>query len=237
MKIKIKNRFTKKVIYFGEFDSIRDCVVSAVNSRANLYVANLSGANLSGADLSGADLSGADLSGADLSRANLSGANLSGANLSGANLSGADLSGANLSRANLSRANLSVANLSGAKNFNAWATDDLRILLDQPGKIRAYKLVNEKNEGIYKGGLVYKKGEMVSTKKANTDENEQCAEGISLATLPWCIREWKEGYKVLVVEFTAKDIAAIPFGTDGKFRVKKCKVVGEKDLKKIGVKK
>jgi hypothetical protein len=108
-------------------------------------------------------------------------------------------------------------------------------LLDQPGKIRAYKLVNNKGEGIYKGGIVYKKGEIVEVKNANTDESAQCAEGISLATLPWCIREWEEGYKILVVEFTAKDIAAIPFGTDGKFRVKKCKVVGEKDLEKIGV--
>jgi hypothetical protein len=34
--------------------------------------------------------------------------------------------------------------------------------------------------------------------------------------------------------FTAKDIAAIPT-SDGKFRVHKCSIVGEKDLKEIGL--
>jgi hypothetical protein len=117
--IEIVNRWTRAVIFSGEYASLKEAVEAAVRSRAdlsraNLSRANLSGANLSGALLSGADLSGALLSGADLSRANLSRANLSGANLSGALLSGADLSGALLSGADLSRANLSRANLSEA---------------------------------------------------------------------------------------------------------------------------
>ncbi len=107
--IEIKNRFTGKVIFSFECETVKECVIEAVNSRANL-----SGANLSGADLSRANLSGADLSVADLSEANLSGANLSRANLSVADLSVADLSVADLSRANLSRADLSGADLSGA---------------------------------------------------------------------------------------------------------------------------
>jgi hypothetical protein len=32
------------------------------------------------------------------------------------------------------------------------------------------------------------------------------------------------------MEFTAADIAAIPLATDGKFRLRRCKVVGEKDI-------
>lgn len=40
--------------------------------------------------------------------------------------------------------------------------------------------------------------------------------GFNLVTLPWCPREWKPGYKVLLCEFTAADIAAIPIG-GGKF--------------------
>jgi uncharacterized protein YjbI with pentapeptide repeats len=39
----------------------------------------------------------------------------------------------------------------------------------------------------------------------------------------------------LTVEFRAEDIAAIPTGTDGKFRLFRCRVVGEKDLAEIGL--
>jgi uncharacterized protein YjbI with pentapeptide repeats len=212
-------------------------------SRANLSRAYLSGANLSRADLSraylsGANLSRADLSGADLSRANLSRAYLSGADLSGADLSRANLSRAYLSGANLSRANLSGADLSRATGINKYLADDLRILFDQKGKIRAYKLVDsEYNSPIHDKKLQYKKGQIVSVPltECNKREEEHCGAGVNLATLPWCMKEWKEGYKILICEFTAKDIVAIPIGTDGKFRVQKCKVVGEKDLVEIGL--
>jgi hypothetical protein len=204
-------------------------------SGANLSGANLSGANLSGANLSRADLSWANLSGADLSWANLSGADLSVANLSGANLSGADLLGADLSWADLSWANLSGANLSGAKGINKHRVTPLRILLDQPGKIRAYKLVNENSVGPFNGGITYLIGGKYEVLNADTNEGEHCAAGISLATLDWCMREWKPEYKILLAEFEAKDIAAIPTATDGKFRVFRCEIVGEKDLKEIGL--
>jgi hypothetical protein len=164
------------------------------------------------------------------SRADLSGANLSGANLSRANLSRADLSGADLSGANLSR-----ANLYGAKGGNACRCTPLLILLDQPGKIRAYKLVNSTGEGPYNGGITYEIGKSYKVDDACTDINVQCGPGISLATLDWCMKEWCEGYRILIAEFTAKDIAAIPTATDGKMRVHRCKIVGEKDLVEIGL--
>jgi uncharacterized protein YjbI with pentapeptide repeats len=72
----------------------------------------------SGADLSGADLNDADLSNADLSNAYLSDADLSGADLNGADLSGAYLRGAYLSNADLSDADLRGANLRGAEMQN-----------------------------------------------------------------------------------------------------------------------
>ena len=109
------------------------------------------------------------------------------------------------------------------------------MLQDQIGKIRAYKLVNKKNEGPYNGGIVYRMGKTANVKKADSDETIQCSYGISLATLDWCMKEWREGYKILIAEFSNKDIAAIPIGSDGKFRVSKCKIVGEKDLKEIGL--
>ena len=112
--IEIKHRFTGQVICAFDVETMRDAVIKAVKSGADLSGADLSGANLYGANLSGANLYGANLSRANLSGADLSGANLYGANLYGADLSLADLSLADLSRADLSRANLSGANLSGA---------------------------------------------------------------------------------------------------------------------------
>jgi uncharacterized protein YjbI with pentapeptide repeats len=92
--IEIKNRWTGQVIYTSQKETLREAVIEAVESGANLSGADLSNANLIGAYLSGANLCNANLSGADLSGANLIGAYLIGADLSGADLSGADLSGA-----------------------------------------------------------------------------------------------------------------------------------------------
>jgi hypothetical protein len=82
--IQIKNRWTGSIIfeYSSENNTIKETVLEAIKSGADL-----SGANLSGANLTGADLTGADLSGADLYRADLTGAYLTRANLSRANLS------------------------------------------------------------------------------------------------------------------------------------------------------
>jgi hypothetical protein len=235
MKFEIKHRYSGKVIFSLETDSMRLCVEAAVKSGANLSGAYLWGADLSGANLSRANLSWADLSGANLSRADLSGADLSGAYLSGAYLSRAYLSRADLSGADLSGADLSGAYLSGANGINKHRVTPLRILLDQPGKIRAYKLVDQNNVGPFNGGITYLIGGKYEVLNADTNESEHCAAGISLATLDWCMREWISGYKILLAEFEAKDIAAIPTATDGKFRVFRCEIVGEKDLKEIGL--
>ena len=239
MKFNVTNRWSGAVVFTAEIDAREDTPTSVKLGLAVRWAvqtsANLSGANLRGANLSGANLRGANLSGANLSGANLSDANLSGANLSGANLSGANLRGANLSGANLSGANLSDANLSGAKGISPYRCTPLLMLLDQPGKIRAYKLVNQKDEGPINGGLKYKIGKSVSVKNANCDVNEQCAAGISVATLDWCMAQWVEGYRILLVEFEAKDIACIPTATDGKFRLHRCDVLSEVDLEKIGL--
>jgi hypothetical protein len=225
MKFEIKSWLNWGVLFSLETESMKLCLEAAVKSGADLSGANLSGAYLSGAYLSGANLSGANLSGADLSRAYLS----------RANLSRAYLSRANLSRANLSGANLSGANLSGAIGVNKHLCTPLLLLSDQPGRIRAYKLVNTDFVGPFNGGIKYEIGKTVSVDNADADDTKQCAAGINVATLDWCIREWKEGYHILIVEFTAKDIACIPTATDGKFRLHRCEVVGEKDLNEIGL--
>jgi len=106
MLIQIKNRFTAAVIFEGEYESLRLCVLEAVKARAYLADANLAGA----------DLARADLTDAYLARANLADANLAGANLAGAYLTGAYLTGADLARANLAGAYLAGADLTGARN-------------------------------------------------------------------------------------------------------------------------
>ena|ERR1700683_1289555 len=59
------------VLFSAAVETIKDLVVVAVKSGANLRSADLYGANLGGADLGGADLYGANLYGANLGDANL----------------------------------------------------------------------------------------------------------------------------------------------------------------------
>jgi hypothetical protein len=220
MKFQIKHKYSGKILFEVETKSLKLAIEAAVEKETNLREADLREANLRGANLWGADLREADLG---------------GANLRGADLWVADLRGADLREADLGGADLREADLRGAIGINKYLVTPLLFLLDQPEKIRAYKIVNSRNEGIYQGGIVYEIGKSYSVENANTDERIQCAEGINLATLDWCIKEWRQGYRILIAEFTAKDIAAIPIATDGKFRVHRCKIVGEKDLKEIGL--
>jgi uncharacterized protein YjbI with pentapeptide repeats len=98
--IAIKSRWAgATVVYQSTKTTMREAVVEAVESGADLSGADLRDANLYGADLRDADLCDADLRSADLCSANLSDANLSGANLSGADLCDADLRRAELQNA------------------------------------------------------------------------------------------------------------------------------------------
>ena len=242
---------------------VKQALEEVVSRDANLRDANLRGADLGGADLRGADLRGADLGdanlrgadlgdanlrGADLGDANLRDANLGDANLRGADLGGADLRDAYLGDADLRDANLRDANLrdadlrdadlrdaylGDAKGIHPSRVTPLHILLDQPGKVRAYKLVNERNQGPFNGGLTYSVGETVEVDACNTDPNDHCGAGINVATLPWCLDSWRPGFKVLLVEFRTKDIAVVPTATDGKFRCHRVKVIREIDVSEI----
>jgi hypothetical protein len=112
---RIKHRRTGAVLYASGGESLRDAVVTAARSGADLSGADLSGADLSGADLRGADLRGANLSGADLSSAYLRGAYLRGADLRGAYLRGEYLRGAYLRGAYLRGAKIGNSTLVGAR--------------------------------------------------------------------------------------------------------------------------
>jgi len=244
VKFAIKHRFSGSVLFEAEINATDDTPLSiklglsvkwAISAKADLSYADLRSADLSSADLSYANLSYANLRSADLSYADLSYANLSYANLRYADLRSADLRSADLSYADLSYANLRYANLRYATGVVAERTTDLLLLLDQPGRIRAYKLVNERSEGHINGGIKYVIGESCSVENANTDVTAHCGAGINVATLPWVLREWRPGYRVLIVEFEAADIAAIPTATDGKFRLHRCAVVGEKTIDPVAL--
>ena len=154
-----------------------------------------------------------------------------------ANLRNADLRNANLSGANLRIAYLSGADLSGANGITPERVSPLHLYRYQlPGaELVAFKLVNANSEGPFNGGVVYRPGELVSVGNANTDPLQDCAAGINVATLDWCLREWRETYRILRVAFTTADIAAIPVATDGKFRLRRCRVVDEMDLVALGI--
>jgi uncharacterized protein YjbI with pentapeptide repeats len=203
---------------------------------AYLQSADLRGAYLRGADLQSADLRGAYLRGADLRGAYLQSADLRGADLRGAYLQSADLRGAYLQSADLRGADLRGAYLRGAKNFDPRRCNDLLMLLEQPGAIRAYKLVADDYGSPMEttGRLFYRAGATLDVPNANTDANADCAAGVNVATLPWAMQNWSPGRRVMLVEFTAADIAAIPL-SDGKFRVRRCAVIRELDLIELGL--
>jgi len=201
---------------------------------ANLRSANFVRANLMSANLTGANLIGACLRSAYLADVNLSGAKLIGANLEYAYLAGARLVGADFSSADLSGTYLVGANLDGAK-LNRHLVDDLAILRAQPGKVRAYKLVNKDGYGPHHGGIKYEIGSTIEEPNSDYNEHRQCGAGINLASLAWCCRHWHPGYRILSCEFDAQDIVTIPIGTDGKFRVRKCRVLSEVSLSDVGL--
>ena len=154
---------------------------------------------------------------------------------SGAYLHGADLHGADLQGAYLHGANLRGADLRGASGINPYRSALLMMLLDQPGEICLYKIVNQNHEGIFNGGLKYRTGEKISVDDADTDINRSCGKGINVATLDWCLMNYQDGCKILKVYFTAGDIACIPLATDGKIRLHRCRVGEAVDYAEIGL--
>ena len=162
----------------------------------------------------------ADLSYSDLRDSDLRGAGLRGADLRGADLRGADLRG---------------SDLRGSRGISPEQCQPLLLLQYQVGKIRAFKVVTGNFESpCAEIKLVYTIGSMVEVADVNDNPDYDCGAGINLATLDWCLKtyrgELQEGkFRLLLCEFTAADIVAIPHASDGKFRVRRCKVIKEID--------
>jgi len=203
---------------------------------ANLWGVNLPEADLREADLREADLWEANLRGADIQEANLQKADLQKANLRGANLREADLRGANLREADLRGANLREANINGT-DLKIYRSD-MNILRYQKGKLRAFKYLTTSMDSPYQA-CTYEVGGEYEEEDIDTDERNECGKGLNVATLEWCLRD--TGMNItdnvyVEVEFDAEDIVAIPYLSDGKFRVRKLKVlriIPKKELKAI----
>jgi len=139
--------------------------------------------------------------------------------------------------ADLQAANLQDADLQGAKNLlPIYDFSNLTILKNQKNKLRAYKFLTG-DRSPYNGEKKYQVGKTYIEKNYDTNIFEQCGKGLNVATIEWCLRDADKDLKktYIEVEFSPKDIAAIPFNSDGKFRIKKFKVLRklpQKELKK-----
>jgi uncharacterized protein YjbI with pentapeptide repeats len=159
--------------------------------------------------------------------ADLSGAYLSGAYLRSADLRSADLSGADLRSADLSGAYLRSADLSGAKFDEPIYFSELYNLKLLPPKTKLTMWKWLKDSQTPYQYATYRVGKTYSVENFNTDEFQECGEGLNVATLTWCLREskGKNNVDLIEVEFLVSDIVALPYWTDGKFRVKQFKVL------------
>jgi hypothetical protein len=115
---------------------------------------------------------------------------------------------------------------------------DLDRLAKHDGIVRAYKYTDEnaKSPTQTDKPLHYVVGKTLKVSHVEDDPNVDCGAGINLATLEWVARYAKSNKqrRIFAIEFDTDDLAAIPTGKDGKFRVKECYVVEELDTDKLG---
>jgi hypothetical protein len=86
---------------------------------------------------------------------------------------------------------------------------------------------------MHQPGITYAVGETYA-EDCDEDESVQCSRGLHVATMAWCLRNWRSGWRLLRVRVEPGDIAAIPLGTDGKFRVRKLTVIAEVPITEWG---
>ena len=134
----------------------------------------------------------------------------------------ADLTGADLTRSDLYGADLKKTILEGI-NWLAY----LGVVPDHQGTARAYKVLTNAGVGPFNGGINYLEGDVFES-ELDPDVNAQCSQGIHLATFRWCLDNKQEGRRLFMFSFNVKDCVC-PIGSDGKFRVRKCRKIGECD--------
>ena len=127
-------------------------------------------------------------------------------------------------KANLSYADL-IDTIFDGINWLAF----LGISPDSRGMARAYKVTNQSGKGVYKGGVNYAEHKEFIA-ELDKDVMQQCASGINLATFAWCLNKKQEGRRLFLMSFkVSPENICVPVGSDGKFRVAKCRKIGECD--------
>ena len=143
-----------------------------------------------------------------------------GASLDGANLYGANLDGASLDRASLARAKFSEPiYLSDLYSLKQLPKDTI---------LTYWKYIKDGKSPIQNSNKIkYEVGKTYTEKDCNDNEYENCGAGLNVATIFWCLKETVNDNDVELIEcqFKVSDIVAIPYWTDGKFRVSKLKVI------------
>jgi uncharacterized protein DUF5758/pentapeptide repeat protein len=159
---KIKDRYSGRVLFETEAETLKDAVEEAVTLQVSLTCADLRNADLGGAWLAQAELSNADLSGANLFKAILWRAALTGARFCNVDLRYANFRYANLKKAvlrnselictcfpgsNLTQADFRSSNLEGANLWGANITNtsfDPRPTAPKEGSFEAWKVIYDK---------------------------------------------------------------------------------------------
>ncbi|MGH2505836.1 MAG: pentapeptide repeat-containing protein [Ktedonobacteraceae bacterium] len=175
--MEIKARFTNRVIYTSEKQTMREAVEDAVRAKVSLRSADLRSAYLQGADLRSAYLRSAylrsaDLRSADLRSADLQGADLRSADLQGADLRSADLQGAYLQGADLRSADLRSAYLQGAY-LQPIKQDFFEVLLAVPNEIALVE--GRVNGRVYEGDCACLVGTIANLRKCEYTKIEGLA--------------------------------------------------------------
>jgi len=162
MPFKIKDRYSGRVLFETEAETLKDAVEEAVTLQVSLTCADLRNADLGGAYLAQAELSNADFSGANLFNTTLWRANLMGTRFCNVDLRYANIRYANLKKAvvrnselictrflesNLTQTNFQGSNLQGAdlRGANLTGTSfEPRPMAPEEGAFVAYKGVYNK---------------------------------------------------------------------------------------------
>ena len=193
-KIEIKSIFGNLLFEFEkENNSVKDTLLEAIKSDANLRYANLRYANLRYANLRYANLSDANLSDADLSDADLSDANLSGANLRYANLSGAN---GNESTSMFfsqcpsegsfiawKKAGYKIIKLEICSDAKRSSSTSLKCRCSKAKVLEIQELTGERSKvesvsSNYDNSFIYKVGEFVEVNDFDNDRWNECSSGI-----------------------------------------------------------
>ncbi len=127
---------------------------------------------------------------------------------------------------------ITIHGIVGPDTLDLLFKDDLDKLKGFKGTVRAYKGVTKDygSPGWSQGKpvLSYKVGDTPEVLNADISDTA-CAAGVNLGPKSYVTKEYPSpGHNHMVVEFECpKDLASVPSGTDGKFRVFRCKVVSE----------